>query len=156
MLYFNPNCYFKSDAEEFNKLCNIARSAENSRKNRIQASRDVLELYKGEFMEGNYEQWCEDIRSDFSNKFISISELLLDLLSKEKNYEEIIQYSEKLLKHDKLNEKAYLSLVEAYVNSERRKSAKEIYLKMMKTYQEEIGENPDSRILAKISKMMEN
>jgi DNA-binding SARP family transcriptional activator len=156
MLYFNPDCYFKSDAEEFNKLCNIARSAENSRKDRIQASRDVLELYKGGFMEGNYEQWCEDIRSDFQNKFISISELLLDLLSKEKNYEEIIQYSEKLLKHDRLNEKAYLSLVEAYVKSEKMKSARESYTKMLKIYGEEIGEKPDQKILTKINSLLES
>jgi LuxR family transcriptional regulator, maltose regulon positive regulatory protein len=149
-IYLNPDCYFKSDAEEFNKLCGIARSAERSSEEKLRACIDAVELYKGEFMEDNYEPWCEDLRADFHNKFISISELLLDLLSKEKNYEEIIHYSEKLLKHDKLNEKAYHSLVEAYVSSERRKSAKEIYTKMLRIYEEELSEKPDVKILKKI------
>lgn len=156
MLYLNPDCYFKSDAEEFNKYCNIARSAESAVEQKIQACKDAIKLYKGEFIEGNYEQWCEDLRLDFHNKYISISELLLDLLSKDKNHEEILYYSEKLLKHDKLNEKAYLYSVEAYVKLEKRKSAKESYSKMLKIYNEELAEAPDIKILNKIKNMLEN
>ena len=154
MLYLNPDCYFKSDAEEFNKLCNIARSAEKSCEERRQACIDAVELYKGEFLEGNYEQWCEDIRSDFHNKFISVSEHLLDILIQERRFDEIIYYSEKLLSQDKLNEKAYMSLIEAYVKSEKPKSARESYSKMLKKYQEELGEVPDQKTRRKIESFL--
>jgi DNA-binding SARP family transcriptional activator len=154
-VYLNPDCYFKSDADEFNKLCIKARTKENDSDERIKACKDAIGLYKGEFMEGNYEPWCEDLRDEFRNKFVSISEILITLLSKEKDYEGVFSYSETLLKHDKLNEHAYLNLVEAHVISGKKKAAKDIYTKMLNSYMEELSESPNPLVLNKINNLLQ-
>lgn len=156
MLYLNPDCYFKSDAVEFNKYYKLIKSSTTSNEEKIRACKNAIELYKGDFMVNNYEPWCEDLRDEFKNKFMSISETLISLLSSIKDYEGVIQYSENLLKHDKLNELAYLNLVEAHVLKGKRKAAKDIYSKMLKSYKDELSASPDRQIMQKINSMIEN
>lgn len=156
MLYLNPDCYFKSDAEEFNKYYKLIKSSAVNKEEKIHACKDAIELYKGDFMEYNYEHWCEDLRDEFKNKFISISETLISLLSNENDYEGVILYSENLLKHDKLNELAYLNLVEAHIKNDKKKAANDVYSKMLKLYKDELSELPDPQILKKINNLIEN
>lgn len=156
MLYLNPDCYFKSDTVEFNKYYKLIKSSTASNKEKKHACINAIELYKGDFMENIYESWCEDLRDEFRDKFISISETLISLLCNIKDYEGIIKYSKNLLKHDKLNELAYLNLIEAHVLKGKKKTAKDIYSKMLKSYKEELSETPDRRIMQKINSIIEN
>jgi DNA-binding SARP family transcriptional activator len=155
MLYLNPDCYYNSDTFEFDKNYNAARSGEKNADEKIKACKEAVGLYKGEFLEGYYERWCEDIRYEYANKFISVSELLLELLKEKDRFEELIDYSENLIKHDKLNEQAYISLVEAYTRTNKTETARKIYTRMLKAYQEELGEKPRHGVSSRISQLIE-
>jgi DNA-binding SARP family transcriptional activator/tetratricopeptide (TPR) repeat protein len=156
MLSLNQDCYFKSDAVEFDINCRIVNSEEKSADERIRACKNIIELYKGEFLDGYYEPWCEDIRNEYANKFISVSETLIGLLKEKESYGEIAEFSENLLKHDPLNEQAYLGLINAFIKLGRKKSARAEYTRMLKTYENELGEKPNSEALRTIENLIQS
>ena len=129
-------------------------SSETNEINKIKYSVKAIELYKGELMEGFYESWCEDLRGEYTNKFIKLSEILLTNLYNSREYSMIIPYAEKLLNHDKLNEKAYLLIIESYAETGNISKAKESFAEMLKIYEEELGEKPSKNVLEKIQKLL--
>jgi DNA-binding SARP family transcriptional activator len=154
MLQLNPDCYYKSDAMEFDQNYKTARSTEKDASMKIKACRNAINIYKGEFLEGFYELWCEDIRNEYSNKFISMYELMLNLLNAEGSYDEIIEYSENLLKYDSLNETAFTCMVEAFINLNKSKSARQTYKRMLNIYEKELGERPNNKTLDHMNSLL--
>ena len=154
ILKLNPDYNYFVDSSEFNNLYNLVMSSETNEINKIKYSVKAIELYKGELMEGFYESWCEDLRGEYTNKFIKLSEILLTNLYNSREYSMIIPYAEKLLNHDKLNEKAYLLIIESYAETGNISKAKESFAEMLKIYEEELGEKPSKNVLEKIQKLL--
>ncbi|MGH2575714.1 MAG: BTAD domain-containing putative transcriptional regulator, partial [Ignavibacteria bacterium] len=154
ILKLNPDYVYKVDAIEFNKLYKSANSAETKADKKIEYAKKATELYKGELLAGYYEPWCEDLRQEYSNKFINLCEEIIEVLKKKKLYEEVIIYSEKLIQADKLNEDAYLNIIEAYTRLNNINRAKDKFAQMLKTYEEELDEKPAKEILEKIKAIL--
>jgi DNA-binding SARP family transcriptional activator len=154
LLKLNPDFIYRVDALEFNRLFKLAGSSEAGEDKRIEYCKKAIDLYKGELLAGYYEPWCEDLRQEYSNKFISLCGELIGSLKKRKMYEEIALYSDKLIQIDKLNENGYLNLIEAYVKLNSINRAREKFSQMLKTYEDELGEKPPKEVLEKIKKML--
>jgi len=154
MLKLNPDYIYWVDALEFNRLFNLAGSLQAGDEKRIEYCKKAIDLYKGEMLAGYYEPWCEDLRQEYSNKFISLCEELIAALKQKKSYEQIAIYSERLIQADKLNENGYLNVIEAYVKVNSINRAREKFSQMLRTYEDELGEKPPKEILDKIKVLL--
>jgi ATP/maltotriose-dependent transcriptional regulator MalT/DNA-binding SARP family transcriptional activator len=154
ILKLNPLYIYYIDAEEFNELYERINSSNTNTEMRIVLSKKLIDLYKGELLPGYYYDWCEDLRNTYLNKFIKTSEQLLELLKQNKLFEEIILYAEKLLKFDKLNDSAYINLIEAYIELENFSRANDTYKIMKKNYDTEFEGKPPKEVFAKAEKLL--
>ncbi len=140
ILRLNPDFVYKVDANEFDELYHKIKSIEIEDEERIEIGKRAIEIYKGELLTGFYDDWCEDLRSEFENKFTELSEELIKLLWRTKKYEDLISACENLLRTDKLHEEANIKLIGAYSQLENQSMAKEKLEKFEKNYKTEYDE----------------
>ena len=153
-LRWNNDFYYWSDCAEFEKLYNSAMSSSAEPKLKLKQCLQAVELYKGDFLPGYYESWCEEMRQNYSNMFIKLCVELIKIFKEKKLYSEIIKYAEKILKTDKLNDEAYVEMIEAYFQLGEINMAKDKFSLMLKIYDEELGEKPDKSVLDMIKTIL--
>jgi DNA-binding SARP family transcriptional activator len=153
-LRLNPDFYYTSDNIEFEKLYNKSMLPALSNEEKISHSIKAIEIYKGDFLPGYYDSWCEELRVKYKNMYIALCEELIKLLEVEIRYEEVIKYSELLLKEDKLNDSTHISIINANAKLGNIKMAKSRFEIMFKIYNEEFGEKPQPKTLAKINSIL--
>lgn len=152
-LRWNTDFYYWSDCAEFEKLYNSAMSSSAEPKLKLEHCIQAAELYKGDFLPGYYESWCEEMRQNYSNMFIKLCYELIKTYKEKKSYSEIIKYAEKILKIDKLNDDAYVEMIEAYSRLGETNMAKDKFSLMLKIYDEELGEKPENSVLDMINQI---
>lgn len=150
-LRLNPDFYYTSESIEFEKHYNKTRLPALSKEEKISHSVKAIKMYKGDFLPGYYDSWCEELRVKYKNMYITLCEELIKLLESESKYEEVIKYSELLLNEDKLNDSAHISIINAHTKLGNIKMAKSRYEIMLKIYDEELGEKPQPKTLDKIT-----
>ena len=150
ILRLNPDYFYKVDAVDFNKLYNKVKSSESDTETREISAKEALGLYKSDFLAGYYEPWVEDLRETIINRYIDLCEELLGIYKQKKMLFEVTLYAEKLLEVDKLNEKAYIDLIESYAGIGNINTAKNKFSQMLKVFDEELGEKPSAIALEKI------
>ena len=153
-LRLNEDYYYVSDNLEFEKLFSKSFSPGSSKIEKVESMKQALDLYKGEFLPGYYDNWCEEIRHNYSEMFLKLSTEFINYLLHNKMYSEIIHYSTMLLSKDKLNETAYLALIEAYCRTNSLDLAKDRFALMLKYYDEELGAKPEKNVLNKIQNLL--
>ena len=154
ILRLNPDFNYKTDALDFDLLYHKAKSAESNNETKEHSAREAIRIYKGEFLAGQYDLWCEELREEYSNKYIDLCEELIGIYKKKKMYFETSQYAEHLLKVDKLNENTYIDLIEALVSMGNLNAAKNKFSQMLKIFEEEYGEKPSKTALDKIKNLL--
>jgi DNA-binding SARP family transcriptional activator/lipopolysaccharide biosynthesis regulator YciM len=145
---------YKVDAVEFSRLHGKIKSLQTQKHEKIILAKKAIEMYKGEFLPGYYDDWIEELRTAFQYKFIEICEELITLLEADNNFNDIIYYSEKLISADKLHEGAFISLINAYANTGNENMAKKKFSQLLKNYDEEYGEKPSKETLSKIEDIL--
>ena len=153
-LRWNTDFYYWSDCAEFEKLYNSAMSSGVTTNQKINYCIQAAELYKGDFLQGYYESWCEEMRQNYSNMFIKLCVELIKNFKEKNSFSEVIKYAEKILKIDKLNDDAYIEMIETYTRLGETNMAKEKFSLMLKVYDEELGEKPDKSVLDTINKIL--
>lgn len=150
-LRLNPDFYYKADNIEFERLYEKSKLSAQTVEEKINYSMSAIELYKGDFLPGYYDNWCEELRVKYKNMYITLCEELIKMLEAESRFEEVIKYSELLLKEDKLNDSAHINIINAFANLGNIKMAKSRLDLMLKIYDEELGERPQPKTLDKIT-----
>lgn len=130
---------YYADSIEFEKLYKYSNSLKEPDL-RLNYMKQAVAIYKGDFLEGNYETWCEELRSKYRSYFISMSEELVRILFGNKEYEDVLLYSENLLKFDKLNLSGYEYLIRSMIEINRPQIAKVRYSQLLKSYKREYDE----------------
>lgn len=154
ILQLNPSYLYYIDTEEFNELYDKINSPSIDTDYRINLSKRLIDIYKGELLPGYYHDWCEDLRNGYLNKFIKTCLQLLSSLKQKKYNEDIILFAERLLKFDKLNDQAYLYLIEAYIILENFSRAADTLRLMKKNFEEEFEGKPPRDVFSKAEKLL--
>jgi LuxR family transcriptional regulator, maltose regulon positive regulatory protein len=141
-LQLNPDFMYTSDVHEFDELYKKAFSSDVNDENRINYLKKAVDLYNGNLLEESYEPWAENLRDEYRNKFIKCCEKLIGLLDKSKDNMDILNLSAKLLEYDKLNETAYVNMLNIYINEGKQSQAAVLYNKICGIYRDELGEEP--------------
>lgn len=153
-LRLNPDFYYKSANIEFEKHFSKTILPSITNEEKITHSVKAIELYKGDFIPGYYDNWCEELRVKYKNMYITMCEELIKLFENNKRYEDAIKYSELLFSEDKLNDSAHISIINAFSKLGNINMAKSRYQLMLKIYDEELGEKPQSKTLEKINTIL--
>jgi DNA-binding SARP family transcriptional activator len=144
----------KVDVIEFNKMYNVVKSPETTIDVKESTAKQAIELYKGEFLPGYYDEWIEELRSVLAHKYIEICEELLVLSRNNNNNDDIIFCADLLLQADNLHEEAYIAVIEAYSKSGNTNMAKKKFSQLLKNYEEEYGEKPPKSTLNQIQEIL--
>ena len=80
----------------------------------------AVELYRGDLLPGNYDEWILPERERLRQAFLEALERLILLLEQGRDYQAAISYAQRLLRYDPLHEATYRYLMRLYaVNGER-------------------------------------
>lgn len=154
LLKINPDLNYYIDSAEFEKLYKNFTS-DNNPETKIDTGKKAISLYKGDFMEGNYETWCEEIRTKYRSYLLFILEEIIKLLFTENNYASAIQYAEDLLKQDSLNLTGHEYIIRSMVKMNRSQIAKVRYSQFVKNYKKELDENLPHYYILRIESVFE-
>lgn len=150
-LRLNPDFYYTSANIEFEKLSAKSVLPSLMPEEKIRHLSAAVEMYKGDFMQGYYDSWCEELRVKYKNMFSFVCEELIKLLESAGRYDEVVRYSGRSIEDDKLSEAAHLSIINAYSQLGNTKMAHARYQLMLKIFDEELGEKPSGDTLNKIN-----
>ena len=153
-LSLNKDFVYYSDVQEFEQLCRKAAASGTKNDQKIDFYQRAMKLYTGNFMEGYYDTWIEERRQTVSNIFFTAGKNLLELLSKQHRYGEIITYARIILNSDKLNEDAYEGMIKAMVKTGNKKGAEDVYKELMKSYKTELDDEPDPELMERLDIML--
>lgn len=114
---------YRIDVLEFQKLYEKGMDKNTDEKERINTLKQAIDLYKGEFLPGNYESWCEDIRMKFSWMADQILDELIAHYKTIQDYLELEMYCEKKIELDPYDEKVHLLSIESTIRRNKKKRA---------------------------------
>lgn len=155
-LRLNPDFHYRSSNIEFEKLYSSSRLPGLQSDEKLSVCLKAAELYKGDFLPGYYDNWCEELRLKYRNMFIVLAEDLLSLLETAGRTEEAARYAELLLNTDKLNDKAHLSIINSFAKQHNTTAARNRCRLMVKIYNEELGEDPPVNVMDAIKPLLDN
>lgn len=153
ILKINEDFRFNIDSEELEKIYRHL-PMENSHLRKVHLLKRAIDLYKGDFMEGSYETWCEELRTKYKTYFASMSEELIRILFTEEDFNGVLQYSENLLRFDKLNLVAYEYIISGLTKLNKPQLAKDRYSQFNRYYKNEYGENPPGQLRTRIESII--
>ncbi|MEO0129986.1 MAG: bacterial transcriptional activator domain-containing protein, partial [candidate division WOR-3 bacterium] len=112
------------------------------------AERDLLEaidLYKGKFLEGFYDDWILQMRDYYSERFRLAVLALGDIYLKKAQTDSAIELTAKLLINDPLDEEAHRFLMHCYMQAGEKAKAIAQYRRCESIFKKELGCEPSEK-----------
>ena len=102
----------------------------------------AVELYRGEILEGWYQEWCLCERERFQHMFLSLVDKLTDYMEATREYEKGIAYASRLLTFDRAHERTHRKLMRLkYLAGDRTAALRQFQL-CTEVLQEELSVEP--------------
>jgi len=135
---------FVLDVAEFEGALGEAARAEGrgDRAGQRLALQAAVDLYRGDFLPGCYDEWLLPERERLRLRFSGALEQLLLLLETARDYRAAIRYAQRLLQHDPLHETTYQHLMRLHALSGDQASALRAYLTCAAVLERELGAAP--------------
>jgi len=102
----------------------------------------VLTLYRGELLEGLYEDWALRERERFRSLHLNCLTRLMECYASRKNFEQSIALAHEILRRDPVREEIHRSLMRIYLESGQRSLAVRQYVHCRDTLDQELGVSP--------------
>ncbi|HEY0004488.1 MAG TPA: BTAD domain-containing putative transcriptional regulator [Pyrinomonadaceae bacterium] len=115
---------------------------------RAECLQRAVELYRGDLLEGWYQDWCLYERELLQNKYLMILDKLLSYSVSHQAYEPGQRYGALILRHDRARERAHRLLMRLQYLAGDRTGALRQYERCTSALQEELGIRPDKRTVA--------
>lgn len=152
ILKLNPDYFYYADINEFEEHYRALKD-NISEEERFLHLKNAIALYRGDFLEGAYEAWTDELRIKYQNIYYSLLKEIIKLLKQKNEPEEIIKYSELQLKSDNLDDEAYINILESEA---KLKNAVNVGLRIrqiMAVYKKELNEEPPENLKSKINEV---
>ena len=105
----------------------------------------IVELYRGEFLPGFDFEWVEPARENYRQLFAQRIQELIDRLKAERNWSEVLDWSEHWIAHDYLPEAAYRGKMRAYCEMGDMPGVVRAYERCRKDFDYELGVPPSKQ-----------
>jgi DNA-binding SARP family transcriptional activator len=120
----------------------LARADAQTEDQGLAALTDAVEIYRGDLLDGFYDDWVLAEREHLRTRYLVALERLITLLCERGDHARAIAYAERFLHHDPLNEAAYRHLMRLHHASGQQARALQIYHRCSATLERELGIAP--------------
>jgi DNA-binding SARP family transcriptional activator len=111
---------------------------------RIGALQSAVALYKGEFCEGIYSEWCLAERERLERSYLRALGVLMAIHISQGKYDQAISYGKKILILDPLREEVHRGLMSCFMALDRRAEAVRQFQQCARLLQRELNVLPVS------------
>jgi len=108
----------------------------------------AIELYRGDLLEGCYQDWCLYERELLQNKYLMILDKLLGYCLSHQEYDAGQRYGALILRYDRARERTHRLLMRLQYLAGDRTGALRQYERCVSALREELGVQPDKLTLA--------
>jgi DNA-binding SARP family transcriptional activator len=135
---------YSLDTEEFDRLLAEGETARRSGDHERFASayERALELYRGDFMQGSYEEWVEEQRSYYREQSLRMLETLAVAAQKSEDWPRSLQLAQRIVAADQFREDVHCMIMRAHAAAGNRGAAKEQYESLRRLLKKELGVEP--------------
>ncbi|MEQ8222856.1 MAG: HD domain-containing phosphohydrolase [Candidatus Eremiobacterota bacterium] len=140
------SCWY--DVNEFEKLYNsgMIKGEQGYVDKSISDFREAVELYRGRFLETYYDDWAIQYGYEFQEKFVYMLKEISRNYMENGNYQQAINYAQKVLKEDPCDQEAYCLIMESYFIQGKSEQVVRHYLLCSQTLQEEVDIKPSRKV----------
>ncbi len=138
------------DVAEFERACAQAQGARGRELTAPELARlrGAVELYRGDLLEGWYQDWCLFERERLQNMYLTALDKLLFHCTTQQDYEVGQTYAALLLRHDRAHERTHRQLMRLHYRAGDRTAALRQYERCRVALREELDVTPDRRTSA--------
>lgn len=138
---------FWLDTAEFEQVFNQVnpKPAQELSAQDFEAMQYAVNLYRGDLLEGWYQDWCIFERERFQMMNLLLLDKLVQYCEIHQKYETGLAYGWQILRHDHAYERAHRQLMRLYVMSGDRTQALHQYQRCSNALQIELGVEPSAR-----------
>ena len=140
----NPEFSYRIDTEEFDRLLTEGEAARRARQQEayVAAYEQAIALYRGEFMQGSYDDWVEEQRSYYSEQYLRMLETLAATAQKAEEWPRSIDLAQSILRADPFREDVHCMLMRAHAALGLRAAVREQYETLRRLLRKELGVEP--------------
>ncbi len=109
------------------------------------AIEEAVQLYKGDLLEGWYQDWCLFERERLQNMYLTMLDKLLSFCQEQGDYENGHLIGSTILRYDRAHERTYRQLMHMKYLAGDRTGALRQYARCVAALQEELGVKPEKR-----------
>jgi DNA-binding SARP family transcriptional activator len=111
----------------------------------VRQLRNAVELYRGDLLEGWYQDWCLHERQRFQFMYLAMLDKLIGYAETNGEYDVGIGYCARVLRHDWARERTHRQLMRLYYLAGDRNAALEQYDHCVRALREDLDVGPDAR-----------
>ncbi|MBI3660746.1 AAA family ATPase [Candidatus Acetothermia bacterium] len=140
ILQFNDQGAYCLDTAEFERLLKESEKLDGSKK--AEALQKAIALYRGDLLEGCYEDWCLEARDYFRERYLEALQQLVAHHAERKEFSPAIGYAKQLLVKSSLQEEIHRELMYLYYASGDRNAALQQYRECERILKAELNVEP--------------
>jgi DNA-binding SARP family transcriptional activator len=143
----NSNENLRLDVSQFEETYKSIRDVSGAEVSESSAAamQKATDLYRGELLEGWYQDWCLFERERFHNMYLTMLDKLLSYCRARHLFDTGINYGLTLLRYDRANEKAHRQLMRLQYMAGNRTEALRQYERCVTALKEELDIRPERR-----------
>ena len=140
----NPEFSYRIDTEEFDRLIAEGETARRERDfdRCIVCYERAVAVYRGEFMQGSYEDWVEEQRSYYREQYLRMLEALAGVAEKKSDWPRSMDLAQRILHEDPFREDIHCMVMRSQAALGNRVAVKEQYETLRGLLQKELGVEP--------------
>jgi DNA-binding SARP family transcriptional activator len=141
----NPEFSYRIDVEEFERLHDEAEAARRTGDAELRVARieEALALYRGEFLQGCYDEWAEEPRSYYAERRLMMLESLARIAEQRTDWPRALDLAHRILRLDAFREDIHCLAMRAHAAMGNRGAVREQYESLRALLDRELGVEPD-------------
>lgn len=142
VVQFLPEAPCWIDVEEFKRDLAEAQQEDLPAEERLRLLQEAVSLYRGDFLEGCYDDWCLAEREYWEGLYLKALEELVATHAERKEFEQAIAYAKRSLTKNPLQEGLHRQLMYLYYAAGDRDGALRQYLECRNVLKQELDVEP--------------
>jgi LuxR family transcriptional regulator, maltose regulon positive regulatory protein len=140
----NSDFSYRIDIEEFDRLVTEGEAARRAGQHErcLSLYEDAIALYRGEFMQGSYDEWAEEQRAYYSEQYMRMLEALAVAAQKAEEWPRSLRLTQQILRGDPFREDIHCMMMRAQAGQGNRVAVKEQYENLRRLLRKELGVEP--------------
>jgi ATP/maltotriose-dependent transcriptional regulator MalT/DNA-binding SARP family transcriptional activator len=132
------------DTEEFDRLLAEGESARRSgdRGRLVECFERAVELYRGDFMQGSYDDWVEEQRAYYKEQHLRMLETLAVAAQKSEDWSRSLKLAQRIIAEDQFREDVHCMIMRAQAALGNRAAVRDQYESLRKLLRKELGVEP--------------